>query len=305
MNKCLYFYSPSKLNLGLRIIGKNNDNYHLLNTIFCFISLIDKIKIENTNNQQVMVFNSKADWSHKDDLTYKAAMSLKKFTNVDYGANITVYKNIPVCAGLGGGSSNCAVVLYALNKIWNINLSINELAKIGLTLGADVPFFLNRYNAFATNIGEVLTPIKIFPYYFILVKPNISISTKLIFDNLNFSNEEIIETYSPESLLLDKKNDLEETIVRIYPQIKKIIEELKPYGNPTITGTGSVIYLQFDDYLNAKKVANILNTRYNIYLVKTLEQNPIFCELIGESPSGKASDFDSDIRRFDPYLPCH
>ncbi len=276
MNKVFNFYSPSKLNLGLRVIGKNNNNYHLLNTVFCFINLLDKIKIEINYNSEIKIFNTISNWHFETDLTYKASVILKNFTNSQNGVNISIYKNIPVGAGLGGGSSNCATVLYALNKIWNINLSIEELQRIGLSLGADVPFFLNKYNSYATNIGEVLTQVNLPPSYFVLLKPDVSISTKLIFENLNFPNELLLHQVTPEELLLEKKNDLQNVIIEFYPELKKIIDHLKLYGNPVFTGSGSVIYLQYFNYFDAKKVANILRMLYNIYLVKGLQQNPIF-----------------------------
>ena len=142
--------APAKLNLFLHVVGRRCDGKHLLESVFVLIDLCDELDLEERSSG----------WDFRDDLTYKAAMLLKERFNIDSGVDITLRKNIPVGAGMGGGSSDAATALIGLNKLWRIGLDRSELAQLGLSLGADVPFFINGENSFVEGIGEVFTPLK-------------------------------------------------------------------------------------------------------------------------------------------------
>lgn len=283
----------AKLNLGLKVVGKRADGYHLLKTIFCLINLYDEIYINvNQDNSEISLLNHSSAWLEQDDLAYKAAKLLQKHSNIKLGANITVKKNIPIGAGMGGGSSDAATVLLVLNKLWNINLSQQELINLSLNLGADVPFFIYGKNAFAEGIGEILSPIKLKKKFFVLVLPSFGLSTKEIFANLNlnsnnlafhdtnvkFSTLESIKNnnlnpedhITPKYLLKTLDNDLEAIARKLNPELDCIFMDLKNYANPAMTGTGSTIYLRFDDLNSAKKVALELEKKYNSFLVSSL-----------------------------------
>lgn len=266
------YLAPGKLNLGLKIVGKKVDGYHLLKTIFCLIDLFDEIIIEVTlNTNDIKLCNHSYQWSIQDDLAYKAAKLLQKHTNIQYGASITVKKKIPSGSGMGGGSSDAATVLLALNKLWNINLSKDELINLGMKLGADVPFFIYGKNAFAEGVGEILSSITIPKSFFVLVIPNFGISTKDIFTNFTFNNNKIDPNdITTEYLLTTLENDLEPIARKLNSQLNHIFTELKKYGNPVMTGSGSTIYLRYDDINTAKKVAHELETKYNSFLVRGL-----------------------------------
>lgn len=267
---CVSFKAYAKLNLGLKVIGKRADGYHLLKTAFCLIDLYDEIKINITqNNSEIKLLEHFAPWSEQDDLAYKAAKLLQKYANVKHGVAITVKKNIPIGGGMGGGSSDAAALFIALNKLWDINLSKNELMRLGLRLGADVPFFIYGQNAFAEGIGEILSPIKLEKSFFVLIVPNFGLSTKEIFKNLHL-NLLPKDNITPKYLLKTLENDLETVARNLNQELNQIFLELRNYGNPAMTGTGSTIYLKFNDLNRAKKVALELEKKYNSFLVSSL-----------------------------------
>ncbi len=276
MNKFVTYLAPAKLNLGLKITGKRNDGYHFLKTVFCLIDLYDEVNIQITENGKISLVEHKQAWPFTDDLSYRAAVLLQEYSGAIYGANIKLNKTIPSGAGLGGGSSNAATVLLVLNKLWGLNLDKNELIRLGATLGADVPFFIYGENALATGIGDIFNPIDIPEQYFILVKPSFHIPTKNIFAHLNIDFTHIDEiNITAENLIMHKQNDLFKVATKLYPQLQNIVNDLSEYGTPAMTGSGSVIYLSFFDKNIAKKVAKILESSYNTYLVKRLKESPL------------------------------
>lgn len=264
------FKAYAKLNLGLKFVGKRPDGYHLLKTIFCLIDLYDEIEIyTNKLSNEIKLLNHNYPWPETSDLAYKAAKLLQQHTNTSYGVTIEIKKNIPHGGGMGGGSSDAATVLVELNKLWNINLPQAELIKLGVTLGADVPFFIFGKNAYAEGIGEVLSEIILEEKYFIIILPGIYISTKSVFDNLILGiNEQ--NSITNEYLLKTLENDLEPVARQIYPQLETIFQDLKKHGNPVMTGSGSTIYLPYQSLNEAKKVADNIKNTYNHYLVRSL-----------------------------------
>ena len=274
-NPWVTFLSPAKLNLGLKIVGKCENGYHLLKTIFCLIDLFDEVRIQITDSGKISLIEHNQAWSYNKDLAYKAALLLKETTSCTLGANIKLKKTIPAGSGLGGGSSNAATVLVALNQLWQTGLSQKELISLGASLGADVPFFIHGENAWAEGIGEVLTTIEIPEQYFVIICPDFHLATKDVFanvdDKLHLSND-IDEAY----LLGTHDNDLLPAAIKVQPKICDILEDLKRFGNPALTGSGSAIYLSFNDIDSAKKVAQNFNDKYNTYLVKSINASPIF-----------------------------
>lgn len=262
------FYSYAKLNLGLKIVGKQNNGYHLLNTIFCIIDLYDKLEFEISHNGKINIVNDTQTWPIEDDLIFKATSLLKTISNRNNGVSIKVIKKIPIGSGMGGGSSNAATTLVVLNKLWNLNLKHEELFKMALLIGADVPFFILNKHAYAEGIGEILTPISLPELYFVIVKPDFSIKTKDIFDEIK---EYSRNTINYKILLATKENDLMKYAILKYPILQQIVIELSKFGKVYMTGSGSALYLVFDNIESAKNVAKKLTSSYNIYLTKTLK----------------------------------
>jgi 4-diphosphocytidyl-2-C-methyl-D-erythritol kinase len=272
--KFISYLSPAKLNLGLKVVGVRPDGYHLLNTVFCFIDLFDKIDIQIVADKKISLISHNQAWHYSKDLAYKAAVSLQQYTNCNFGANIRVSKVIPSGAGLGGGSSNAATALIALNHLWQLNLDLATLHQIGLSLGADVPFFLYGKNAFATGIGDIFTPIDIIDTYFVLIKPDIHIPTSQIFKHFKMTSFDY-DSCNYLDLLQSKINDLQPIALNLYPELNNLIDNLTVYGKPVMTGSGSVFYLSFSDKLLANNVANKLKKMYNVYFVKSIKASPL------------------------------
>lgn len=272
------FLSPAKLNLGLRIVGKRADGYHLLKSVFCFINILDKVDIQITENGKISLIEHNQAWFYQTDLSYKAAKLLQETTGCKLGANIRLRKVIPSGAGMGGGSSNAATVLIVLNQLWQTGLSQEELSKLGLKLGADIPFFIKGVNALVEGVGEIITAIEIPQMYFVIVKPSFHVPTRDIFANVNYeknfsSNDANLITI--DELLTKKENDLEKIAKKIYPALDTLFMKLNQYGKPVMTGSGSCVYLSFFDKDEAKKVAKVLKVRYNTFLAERLTGSPV------------------------------
>ena len=266
--------SPAKLNLGLKIIGKKLNGYHLINSVLCLIDLYDTIDIQVSNQPLIQLIDHQQSWLEAHDLAFRAATLLQHTMQIQLGANIKIKKKIPIGAGLGGGSSNAATVLVVLNRLWGLNLNLHQLMDLGCRLGADVPFFIHGHNAYVTGIGEQCTRIDIPLQYFVIVKPDFSLSTKDIFSHVlllpNNKNQ-----YNPSELIASLDNDLQNIAIGLKPELAHILQDLSIFGKPTMTGSGSAIFIQFQDFTNANKVALNLKTRYNTFLVKSLAVSPI------------------------------
>jgi 4-diphosphocytidyl-2-C-methyl-D-erythritol kinase len=278
-HKFTNFLSPAKLNLGLKIVGKRHDGYHLLKSVFCLIDLYDRIEIQLTDNGKISLIEHNQAWFYQKDLAYRAAVLLQEHTGkITEGANIRIKKIIPSSAGLGGGSSNAAAVLIILNQLWDTGLTTEELCQLGVKLGADVPFFITGKSALVSGIGEIIEPIELPELHFVIIKPEFHASTKQIFESLCLDMNQINATqYSVDYLINSRENDLEKVIKKLFPESNLIFSELQQYGTPALTGSGSCIYLTYTDKNSAKKVANILSPRYNTYLAASIPESPVVC----------------------------
>ena len=273
------FLSPAKLNLGLKIVGKRTDGYHLLKSIFCLIDLFDVIQIQPTDSGKISLIEHNQAWSYQKDLAYRAAVLLRDSTNSKLGANIKIKKTIPSGSGLGGGSSDAATVLVALNQLWQTGISQLELIRMGTSLGSDIPFFIHGENAWAEGVGEVLTTIKIPEQYFVIVCPDFHLATNDVFANVDMGTlNPNTDNIDIEYLLNTHDNDLLLAAIKVEPRINDILNDLKSFGNPALTGSGSAIYLSFNNIDSAKKVAQSLQDKYNTYLVKSMNFSPIYTQ---------------------------
>lgn len=239
----LYFPSPAKINRMLRIIRREENGYHYLQTIFQFTDLFDEIGFEILPEDQILFNYEHQDFALEDDLIYRAIMALKQYTNCTKGVRIDLIKNLPMGAGIGGGSSNAATTLVALNTLWELYLSEEELMQIGKSLGADVPIFIYGKSAWAEGIGEKLSDIEIAEEEFILINPGIHISTQKVFESAHLTRNSPIfeEHYFDHSRAI---NDCLPAIYHLYPHMRLIMNALNKLElNPYITGTGSCIFI--------------------------------------------------------------
>ncbi len=238
--------APAKLNLFLHITGRRADGYHLLQSAFMLIDWCDTLHLELRADGLL----SREDLSTPlppDDLVLRAARALQAATGTALGAHIGVFKSIPAQAGMGGGSSDAASTLLALNRLWKLHLSREELQRIGLQLGADVPFFLGGRNAWVEGIGEKLTPITLPPAQFVVVKPPEGLDTKLIFSSPDLkrdSDSAILAGFAAQPYYFGK-NDLQPVAKNLCPAVNQVLEWLESKDlHARMTGSGSAVFAQ-------------------------------------------------------------
>ena len=251
--KILIAPAPAKLNLFLHIIGQRPDSYHELQTVFQLLDYGDKLQFELTNDGIISLTDNLNDVATIDNLVYRAAAALQQYTNSNYGVTIKLHKKLPAGGGLGGGSSDAATTLLALNKLWQCGLSVSELAAIGLILGADIPVFIHGRTAWAEGIGEKLTPIVLPPKWYLVIHPQIMVSTAAIFGHKNLTRNSQAITLAA-FLEGQGRNDCESVVRNTYPAVDKALNWLSQYAKPSLTGTGACIFAEFSDKESAEAV---------------------------------------------------
>ncbi len=272
------YVSPAKLNIFLKVVGALPNNYHKLQSIFCKINLYDVIRINmlHTTGRKIIrsINNNKLNISFDDDLCIKTIRYMQDAYNLNQDMRIHLHKNIPIGAGLGGGSSNAAQIIKGLNEIFSLNLSIESMCNIGKNLGADIPFFIQPSNvAFVEGIGEKIKNINnTMQYYFIIIKPSYNISTASIFKALQ--TNDMSEALSSEELNIlqhnklghEIGNDLQKVIEKTNPKINEWLASMKHIGlNFQVSGSGSCLFAMFNDKDNRDKIARKLNLEPNWY----------------------------------------
>lgn len=249
----LRFPSPAKLNLFLYINGRLDNGYHELQTLFQFLDFGDWLDIEVRDDQQIYLSPEFSLLKVEDNLIYRAALLLQQHTRCKLGANIHLDKILPMGGGVGGGSSNAATTLVVLNQLWNTQCSTEELARLGLQLGADVPIFIHGRAAFAEGVGEVIHYCTPPEKWYVVLKPNVSISTGLIFQDPRLSRNTPKKSLS--QLLSEKyANDCEKIVRDRYPEVEELLCWLLQYAPARLTGTGACIFAEFDDFQSAQVV---------------------------------------------------
>ena len=270
--------SPAKINLFLHIVGRRPDGYHNLQSVFAILNKGDKLTFEERMDDKIEILPDLG-FNVEDNIVYKAIMLLRKETSISKGITITIEKNIPMGGGLGGGSSNAATTLLALNKLWNLNLTTKRLCELGKTLGADVPIFVNGYSAFAQGIGEILTPYKIEEKYYLVVTPkNTHVSTKEIFTHLDLPRSTPALAISQISYE-ETHNDCENLVKKNYPSVAKCLQWLLKYAHPRMTGTGASCFAPFDNLSDAQKAQNELPEQFSSFIAKATNKSILLDEL--------------------------
>lgn len=278
--------SPAKLNLLLSITGKRADGYHDLETIFQFISLYDELLFEESSSNKIEVIEASNQIAQEDNLIVKAIHLLKQISQakgilIKQGIKITLTKHIPIGAGLGGGSSNAATTLIALNQLWNLNLTQAKLMRLGRSLGADVPIFIYGHSAFARGIGELLEPIELAEPYYLLIKPDYFISTALIFNHPDLKRDGMPINPQNKALHFEFYNHCEALVRVLYPEIDKMIQFLSQTHKARLTGTGSAFFAVCQSQQEAQNLLTRFSSyftqqNYSAFIVKGLNRSPIF-----------------------------
>jgi 4-diphosphocytidyl-2-C-methyl-D-erythritol kinase len=265
--------APAKLNLCLHIVGRRADGYHLLQSAMQFIDLCDELRFHERPAGTIERTAGPAEIPAESDIVVKAARALAKDRDVP-GAGIDLTKRIPVQAGLGGGSSDAATVLVALNQIWQLRLPVDELARIGLTLGADVPFFVRGTAAWAEGVGEQLTPYDFPESHFLVVKPQAAVSTAEVFQAPELTRNSPVTTIRG-FLAAGGRNDCESCVRGRYPEIAEALDWLQEFGEARLTGTGACVFVALPDEHTARAVRARLPARWSGYVVRGLNRSPL------------------------------
>jgi 4-diphosphocytidyl-2-C-methyl-D-erythritol kinase len=240
--------APAKLNLFLHIVGRRDDGYHLLQSPFMLIDWCDTLHFSRRSDG--IISREDLSWDlPDDDLIVRAARTLQSATCCNQGVHIGVHKSIPAQAGMGGGSSDAASTLLALNRLWSLNLPLQALSEIGLSLGADVPFFLSGRNAWVEGIGEKMTPIDIAPSRWVVVKPEAGLETRRIFSDPNLKRDTEYATiygFAADgfgALFSETKNDLQSVAQALCPAVSQALQWLESKGlSGRMTGSGSAVF---------------------------------------------------------------
>lgn len=268
------FPSPAKLNLFLYITGRRADGYHELQTLFQFLDFGDEITITPNQHGEIVLLTPIDGVPNEQNLIYRAAKLLQKQTACPLGADISLTKRLPMGGGVGGGSSNAATVLVALNHLWQTGLSLEELADLGLSLGADVPIFVRGFAAFAEGVGEKLTPCFPNEKWYLVLKPEVSISTALVFNHPDLPRD--TPRIDLDQLLVQPwANDCEKVVRDHYFEVEEALDWLLQYAPARLTGTGSCVFAEFDCEADARRIFAQKPPHFVGFVAKGLNISPL------------------------------
>ena len=265
--------SPAKLNLFLHITGRREDGYHELQSIFQLIDLTDWLQFTQTVDLDISIAGlDSVDLEH--NLIYKAINLLKPYAQKISGLLIAIEKNIPMGAGLGGGSSNAASTLIVVNQLWQCGLTTEQLAALGLQLGADVPVFVHGRNAWAEGIGEQLTFIDLDQKQYIVLKPDCFISTQLLFSQKTLTRNTKSSKFCAYQLKpSDFGNNFEPLARSLYPEVDEAMQYLDQFGIAKLTGTGACVFTEVTSDMNIDEI--LAHSPCKAYLVNGLNESPL------------------------------
>ncbi len=272
--------APAKLNLMLHVVGRRADGYHLLQTVFQLLDFGDELSFMPTDDNEVARDGDLEDVPESDDLSLRAARLLKTRSGYPGGVRIRTEKRIPVAAGLGGGSSDAATTLVALNHIWGIGYDRSRLAQIGLELGADVPVFVQGRSAWAEGIGEVLTPIELPGRWYLIIVPDCAVATRDVFDA-----PELTRNTPPTTirgfLATGGRNDCEPVVRRRYPPVVAALDWLGANAPARLTGTGAAVFAAFGRAADARRILATCPDGMRAFVARGVNVSPLETRLAG------------------------
>ena len=277
--------APAKLNLFLHVTRRRPDGYHLLQTVFQLIDFNDLLHFEVRDDGLIRRSTDIPGVPEQNDLIVRAAKLLQsaiqakgEIASDRLGSNISIEKNLPMGGGLGGGSSDAATTLMALNHLWQGGLSREELMVLGLQLGADVPFFLFGRNAFAEGVGESLQKLDTPALWFVIIDPGVAIPTEIIFSSSELTRDTkpiIITEISIASNRLFGKNDLEPVAAKQFPKVANAIRWLSNYGDARMTGSGACVFCGFSQEEQADKVLKLVPSHWKAWKATAMQEHPL------------------------------
>ena len=271
------FPAPAKLNLFLHVVGRRPDGYHLLQTAFRFIDYGDELSIAVRADGDIRRNTPLQGVPAELDLTVRAARALQRETGCSQGADIGIVKRLPMGGGLGGGSSDAATTLIALNRLWRTRLSRDRLQQLALGLGADVPVFVFGRNAFAEGVGERLQALLLPPAWYLVLVPELAVSTAEIFSAAELTRNTNAITIAAFSVG-QGHNDLESVVCRRYPQVARHLEWLHRYGDARMTGSGACVFCAFGSEEQARRALQELPADMRGFVARGLDRHPLWSE---------------------------
>ncbi len=281
MSNTLTLTSPAKLNLFLHITGRRKDGYHNLQTLFQMLDYGDTMTFSPGQDRNIELTPVMPGIPHEDNLIVRAAKLLQATTHTNQGASIHITKNLPMGGGIGGGSSNAATTLLALNQLWGTQLNLDELAQLGRKLGADVPVFIKGDTAFAEGIGEKLTPIELPSRWYLVLAPNCHVSTADIFCHKDLTRDTPIIKVAA-ILEQGRKNDCQPLVRTLFPEVNEALNWLSQYGDAQMTGTGACVFAAFDSEAEANDVLKQLPDHLNGFVASGNNRSICHRELFGK-----------------------
>lgn len=277
MNASLTLPSPAKLNRMLHIVGRREDGYHTLQTLFQFIDLHDQLTLACRDDGEIQLSSDIEGVDHDDNLIVRAARLLQHHSRTSLGATLAIEKQLPMGGGLGGGSSNAATTLLGLNHLWQLNLPFDELARLGLQLGADVPVFLYGHSAWAEGVGEQLTAVTLDTPWFVIIHPGISVSTPGVFQDpqLTRDSRPITMARALQGGAPEWRNDCEAVVKKRYPPIAEALHWLAQHAPSRLTGTGACVFAAFETQQSAQAIAQLADQHWPTWVARGLNTSPL------------------------------
>jgi 4-diphosphocytidyl-2-C-methyl-D-erythritol kinase len=278
--------APAKLNLFLHITGRRPDGYHTLQTVFQIIDLADTLEVEPTSAGDIERVGGPDSIPAEADLIVRAARALKAATGTTQGARLRLHKRIPIGGGLGGGSSDAATALIALNECWQTGVDLLRLAAIGLELGADVPVFVHGRSAWAGGIGDVLEPVDLPDRWFVVIDPGVAVSTAELFQAPELTRNSPVITIRG---FLDSggRNDFEPVVSARYPAVRDALAWLRRRGEARLTGTGGCVFAPFESAGAAERVAAAVPDAWRSVVARGLAASPLLARRAASGTSGQ------------------
>ena len=274
------YQSPAKVNLFLHIISKRDDGYHNLQTIFQLLDYGDDLSFIFTNDGQINRIYGNENIPKDKDLIIQSAQKLKELAASNFGVDIGVKKNIPSGGGLGGGSSNAATTLIALNNLWDLKLSKTELISIGKEIGSDVPVFIEGRSSWAEGVGEILTPLNLPEYYYLVVSIKKQISTQEIFRHKALTMSPLQRKMTDFSLVSNPHNDCLDAAIDLESEIKDALMHLnltkKHIDQARMTGSGSCVFVAFENESDALIAKEELPSKWSCFVAKSIDKSPLY-----------------------------
>ncbi|MBB5018417.1 4-diphosphocytidyl-2-C-methyl-D-erythritol kinase [Chitinivorax tropicus] len=266
--------APAKLNLFLHIVGRRPDGYHLLQTAFRFIDFADTLHFRLRTDNHIRRLNDIPGVPEEQDLVVRAARLLQQYTGCRLGAEIEIEKKLPMGGGLGGGSSDAATALLALNKLWQLNLPREQLQEIGLQLGADVPVFIFGHNAFAEGVGEQLQEIQMDEAWYVVIIPPVQVPTAKIFSSERLTrNTPVIKVAAfPDA---PTRNDLQPVVCEQYQEVNTAIKMLSQFGEAKMSGSGACVFVELKTRQAAENVVKSLSLEIKSVVARGLDGHPL------------------------------